>query len=155
MKNISEYRKCDFIYPIITLSIVVFPLESMAKPPFNYSSAIVAAEETVKSDVPKSKRIYLFGPELLTETYMLNGQPSKHDVEMQRILSHDSCPTIASIQKFFPSDTLKEKWLLSIYRRDKSIEPIYNVYGQDVDLHFALRPGDVVRIKLNLRTEIP
>jgi len=119
---------------------------SWAKPPFNYPSAVSYADETIATKVPKSHRIYLFGPEKITETYSLNGAPAKREVEMRRIYSHPEIKTISDLWKGMALD-LKGKWILFIYRSEKPIEPVFTAEGHDVfRSDYPLVPGDVVLI---------
>jgi hypothetical protein len=132
------------------ISIIAFLLSSaiaLAGPSFQYDSARTWTEETVKTDIPKSKRIYLLGPELVTETYSLNGKATKHDVEMRRILSVDSATTVQNIWKQFQLD-LKGTWILSVYRASHQIEPVYTTSKKEVfNSTFPLMARDVIWVR--------
>jgi hypothetical protein len=130
------------------LALVLFGMvTAVASPPFRYDSARAWAEKTVQTDIPESKRIYLFGPERVAEAYSLDGKPAAREVDMRHILSADSVRTVHDIWRQVPLD-LKGTWMLSVYRASAQIEPVYRLSKADVFVStFPLQPGDVVWIR--------
>ncbi len=107
----------------IVIAVLLFAASvALGGPPFNYPSAVSYADETVTTKVPKNERIYLFGPEEITETYTLNGVPTKRIVPMRRIFSHVGVDSVASLWKTLELD-LKGQWILSVYRAKNPTEP--------------------------------
>lgn len=130
------------LFAIFLISVSV----AWGKPPFNYSSAMKYADDTVVTKVPKNQRIYLFGPEKITESYMLNGKPTERIVEMRRIFSHPGTDSVASLWEDSELD-LKGDWILLLYRSERPIEPIIRFEGEDVfRSKHPLLPGDVLLI---------
>jgi len=121
----------------------------MARPTFSYDSAISWADETVKTDIPKTKRIYMFGPEFISETYLLNNTPTNHDVDVRHIFSCDSVKTVRDLWNNF-SYEIKGTFILRIYqnRGSKSFEPIFTISGKEIfTCDYKLKPGDAIEVE--------
>jgi hypothetical protein len=121
------------------------PLSSIAGPPFNYTSATNWTDETTKSDVPKAQRVYVFGPEKITETYVLNDKPAKRDVAVRRILRHQDKVTLGALLANLPE--APGDWRVTVHRRGDGATATLNVaYVDGVKSKFALEPLDAIEI---------
>lgn len=130
-------------YLLLFLSIP--SLAAIAGPPFNYSSAVSWADETVKANIPASERIYVFGPAKVSETYLLNNEPAKHDVSVRRILRYRKNLTLGGLLKGI--DKASEQSFVSIYRRDSSGAPVKVFkYADALKSDFRIRPNDAIQI---------
>jgi hypothetical protein len=123
---------------------IAFPLQ--ARPPFEYDSALDWADQTVDTQIPKSNRIYVLGPEKVTEIYMSNGLPASHQVETRKAFPYTPSTTLESIIR---PETLKngEKLWLAVYRAGKDpIVPFISLMVSDTTSleAFQMQPRDIV-----------
>ena len=115
-------------------------------PPFSYDSAVRWSDETVTSDIPRADRVYILGPEKVTETYTLDGLPSRHDVEVRRAIPFKHGLTLAEVFRHLRLDASRHL-AVSVYRaRAKSVStPVfYGEAGQKSITTFVMEPRDVV-----------
>jgi hypothetical protein len=129
---------------LFTLMLLV-PFSLNAAPLFNYASATAWADETTKSEVPKAKRIYVFGPEKVTESYVLDNKPAKHDVDVRRIVQHQGHATLGTLLTNLPK--VPEDWVVTVHRRGDGARATLKVlYGEGVKSKFELEPLDAIEI---------
>jgi hypothetical protein len=131
----------------IAALVLVAPLSSIAGPPFNYSSAVAWADDTVKTSVPKARRIYLFGPKKVTETYLSNNKPATHDVSVRRILGFEDGIVLGTLLRG-QGDTPGDYTVIIHRREENAMKPALTLpYAEALKSKFDLRPLDAIEIK--------
>jgi hypothetical protein len=133
----------------IALLAVALPVRAM--PPFSYESALKWSDETVKSAIPEAQRIYVLGPEKITETYQLDAKPAKHDVEVRRAVAMKLGLTLGQALTQFSFDRSKPIQI-SLYRQGPSdganaSTPYFTMKGRlPSSSTVGLKPRDVILI---------
>lgn len=123
----------------------------MAKPPLSYESALRWSDETVKSEIPSDLRIYILGPEKVTETYQLDNKPATHDVEVRRAIQVTVGLTLGHALKNMSMENSKD-FNVAVYRKlDSSTlntsTPLYCAEGkQAMSSTLLLQARDVISL---------
>src|ERR1700683_577836 len=109
----------------LMLAGITLPVSGM--PLFNYKAASNWADETVKTDIPKADRIYIFGPEKVTETYLLDNKPTQHDVEVRRVVQWSASCTLESALEMIPLKKTKKFWVRIYRETTEDWKPVFSV----------------------------
>jgi hypothetical protein len=115
----------------------------LAGPPFNYDAARSWIEhENANSDVPASERIFVSGPERVSNNYILNGKPAVRVIDKNRVIRFSEGMTASMLlRKLGMTDTAVA---VLVYRADRQMDPL-RVTSEGLS-KFQLKPQDVVRL---------
>ena len=136
------------IFPALLVLGVICAVPAMAMPPFSYDSAARWADETVTSDIPKAERVYILGPDKVTETYTLDGLPARHDEEVRHAVLFRSGLTVAQVLRNIRIDP-KRHYFVNVYRAGavQSPPPCFQAEAGNAKLgKFVLQRRDIVEV---------
>lgn len=133
----------------LVLLITLGNLTAWARPTFQYRSALKWCDETVRTDIPLDERVYILGPDKVTETYLSDGKPTQHDEEVRRVIRAQAYRTLGSLLKWVVSLEPGRAFTVSVYRAGtENSAPVFQEVVKDpATIAFHLQPRDVIQIE--------
>lgn len=122
-----------------------------AMPTFSYQSALTWLQDTVRSEIPLSDRMYVLGPDRTKEFYGLNQGISTHDLETRITVSAKTYHTLAALIAELPYKG--RKLVVRVWRSGNQKKQVdWPVYVENIAqarlATFALLPQDIIEFQV-------